>query len=154
MMEQGKGFLLAMAMLAVPLVGWIASRLIVRGTGGFLDLAKHHALHEWHGAYYEFDGRQVRIFEDEGRLWFVAIDVARALGWRRIPHRFLSTQRHRLRPVEGTRLQATDMAGLEILLGARREQNCGRFLRWARSEVEAPWLRKREDRRLQAAAKS
>jgi hypothetical protein len=152
-MEQGKGFLVAMSMLVVPLVAWVASRLIVRGTGGFADLAKHHALREWDGAYYEFDGRQIRIFEDEGRLWFVVIDVARSLGWRRVPQGFLSTQQPRLRPVEGTRLLATDMAGLEILLAARRERECGRLLRWARSEVEAPWLRKREERRLGAAPK-
>jgi hypothetical protein len=153
-MEPGKGFLLALSMFAVPIVAWIASRLIMRGGAGFVGLARHHALHEWHGAYYEFDGWQVRVFEDEDQLWFVVIDVARSLGWRRVPQSFLSTQRHRLRPVEGTKLLATDMAGLEILLGARREQNCGRFLRWARSEVEAPWRRKREDRRLQAAPKA
>jgi hypothetical protein len=137
----GKGFLLALAMLAVPILAWIASRWIVRGGSAFMVHARHHALAEWHGTYYAFDDTQVRIYEDAGRLWYVASDVARAVGWPGLPQRFTAAHASMLRRVEGSTLQALDLQGLHALLAPAQERACGRFLNWAQREVEAPWAR-------------
>ena len=130
-------------LFALPLAAWLAARFLLKGGSGFVKAIENHALAEWHGVFYAFDDIQVRVFEDDGRLWFVGVDVARALGWKALPQRFLSTRRRLLRVVPGTKLQALDFEGLEVLLGARREVACGRFLRWARMEVVAPWHNQR-----------
>ena len=136
----GPGVLL----FAIPLIAWFASRALVHGTPGIARVASDAAVAEWQGRYYAFDDFQVRVYEDDDRLWFAVPDVLRAIRWKRLPQGFAATQRHRLRRVEGKRLDVTDLAGLEALLGASREQDCGRLLRWARREVVAPWEKKRE----------
>jgi len=130
---------------AIPLFAWFASRGLVHGVPGIARAAGDAAVEEWQGRYYAFDDFQVRVYEDDGRLWFALPDVVRAVGWKRTPQGFLATQRHRLRRVEGKRIDVMDLAGLEALLGTRREQDCGRLLRWARREVVAPWEKRRAD---------
>ena len=142
----GPGVLL----FAVPLFAYFASRGIVHGVPGFAKMAGDHALEEWQGAYYAFDDFQVRIYEHDDRLWFVVQDVVRALHWKGLPQGFLATKRRMLHRVEGTRLDAVDLEGLEALLGARRVVDCGRLLRWAHREVAAPWERKRADKKRQS----
>ena len=138
----GPGVLL----FALPLVAYFASRGLVHGLPAFAKLAGDQALEPWQGAYYAFDDFQVRIYEHDDRLWFVTQDVLRALGWKALPQGFLATHRRSLHRVAGTRLDAVDLAGLDALLGARREVDCGRLLRWAHKEVAAPWERKKADR--------
>jgi len=137
----GPGVLL----FAIPLVAYFGSRGLIHGLPGFAKMASDHAVEEWQGAYYAFDDFQVRIYEHDERLWFVAQDVVRALGWKALPQGFLATHRHSLHRVEGTREEAVDLAGLDALLGPRREVDCGRFLRWAHKEVAAPWQRKQDE---------
>jgi hypothetical protein len=144
-MSPGKGFLVVLFLMVVPILAWVISRQLLNRGGGFFRSAGDRALAPWEGTYYAFDDTQVRIFEDDGRLWFVAADVARAVGWRKLPQRFRVAHEARLRRVEGTRLGALDMQGLEALLVPERSRSCSRFLVWARNEVEAPWRRKRED---------
>lgn len=132
-------------LLCLPLAAWLVSRILVSRGGGIVDNAQRKAVQEWHGAYYAFNDRQVRVYEDDGRLLFVATDVARALGWKALPQRFTSTHASRLRPIPGTKLQALDLEGLDLLLGKMREPACGRFLRWAHNEVVRPWERRRAD---------
>ena len=142
----GPGVLL----FSIPLVAYFASRGLVHGVPGFAKMASDHAVEEWQGAYYAFDDFQVRIYEHDERLWFVTQDLVRALGWKALPQGFLATHRRSLHRVEGTRLDAVDLAGLDALLGARREPDCGRLLRWAHREVAAPWERKQADGKRQS----
>lgn len=131
---------------AIPLFSWFASRGLVHGVTGVAKAASDAAVEEWQGRYYAFDDFQVRVYEDDARLWFALPDVVRAVGWRTTPQGFLATQRHRLRRVEGKRLEVIDVAGLEALLGTRREKDCGRLLLWARREVVRPWEKRRQER--------
>ena len=85
-MSIGKGILLVVCLFGVPLLAWFLSRGLVHGGFGLARHAAGTAMEPWHGRYYEFEGTQVRVFEEDGRLWFVLIDVAHALGWRRVPH--------------------------------------------------------------------
>ena len=143
----GPGVLL----FALPLFAYFASRGLVHGLPAFARMAGDHAMEEWHGAYYAFDDFQIRIYEHDERLWFVVQDVLRALGWKALPQAFIATNRRSLHRVEGTRLDALDLAGLDALLGQRREVDCGRLLRWAHKEVATPWERKQADRKRHAA---
>ena len=143
----GPGVLL----FALPLVAWLAARGLVHGIPGLARMAGDHAIREWHGAYYAFDDFQIRIYEHDERLWFVVRDVLRADGWKQVPQGFLATHRRSLHRVEGTRLEAVDLAALQALLGGSREPDCGRLLRWAHKEVAAPWERKQADRKRASA---
>ena len=137
----GPGVLL----FAIPLIAYFASRGLVHGLPGFAKMAGDHAMEEWQGAYYAFDDFQVRIYEHDDKLWFVVQDVVRAVGWKKVPQGFLATHRARLHRVDGTRLDALDLEGLDALLRSRRENDCGRLLRWAHREVATPWARKQAD---------
>jgi prophage antirepressor-like protein len=134
---------LILLMFAVPLVGWIVARIVVGRAGSVVKAIGDQAMAEWHGTYYAFNDRQVRIYDEDARLWFVAIDVARAVGWKTLPQSFMTTHADRLHRVPGTPLKALDMEGMDLLLARRRDREAGRLLRWAKTEVEAPW-RKRQ----------
>jgi prophage antirepressor-like protein len=87
---------------------------------------------------------QIRIFEDDGKLWFVVGDVMYAIGMKELPESFRAVRPRDVRVVPGTRLKALDPAGLEHLLGKRNEHESIRFLNWMRREVVRPWEKKRE----------
>lgn len=137
-----KGLGLIGFLFAVPLLAALAARLIVNRGGGVLRWFRHKALEEWQGTFYAYGMDQVRVYEDEGRLWFVVVDVLHAVRWKALPDRFRLTQRARLHPVEGTDLEALDLQGLEVLLGTSRDPEAGKFLLWARRDVDGPWQRK------------
>lgn len=130
-------------LLSAPLYGSALAKPIVElFEEGFTWLARQ-PLRQWEGRYYEFDGIQVRIYEDDDKLWFVANDVVRATGMAAMPQSFLATQGQGIRVLEGTKLQCLDLDTVEKLLSRNRERDAGRFMSWARREVEAPWERKR-----------
>ena len=144
-MSRGAGLLLALSMLAVPLAGWLLSRLLVRGGFRVAEVAGQHAMERWNGRHFAFDDFQVRVMEEDDRCWFVAADVARALRWRGLPQRFAATYAGRLRRVGPDGLEALDIDGLEVLLARRREHDARRFLLWARREVCEPHRRRRAE---------
>jgi hypothetical protein len=51
---------------------------IVRGIGRYIWWARKEPYIPWEGRYYEFQNVHVRIYEEDGKLWFVANDVRNA----------------------------------------------------------------------------
>ena len=131
-------------LLTLPLLAWLASRLIVHGSGGAVGWINRQATRKWHGNYYAFNDIQIRIHEDDGRLWFVAKDVLLALDMKDVADSFLARFPDEARVVAGTGLTALDSDGLEKLLGKRQDHEAVRFLQWMRREVMMPWEKKRE----------
>jgi hypothetical protein len=71
---------LAIAMVAVPLIAWIVSRLVVHGGFDAHWWMRRKQYEPWHGKYYEFATLQLRAVElDDGRLVFVESDLLRVI---------------------------------------------------------------------------
>lgn len=129
--------------LSVPLYGTaLAKPLLELFEEGITWLA-HQPLRQWEGRYYEFNGIQIRVYEDDDKLWFVAKDVLRATNIPAIPDSFLATHSQGCKVLDGTSLTCLDLDTLEKMLARSREHEPGRFILWARREVETPWERKR-----------
>ena len=130
-------------LFVLPILAWVAARFLVHGGAEALAWMSREPLGKWEGTYYAFNDVQIRIFEDDGKLWFVVGDVMYAIGMKELPESFRAVRPRDVRVVPGTRLKALDPAGLEHLLGKRNEHESIRFLNWMRREVVRPWERKR-----------
>lgn len=144
---------------ALPLLAVLGGLLLLwplwRG-GRWLWQAIGGAAHaDWQGRYFEYDGRQIRILEDDlGDLWIAAADVFDALNLpaaARDPARVrLAAGREGLRAAPGTRLVCFTERGLAAWLERRSGPQVAAFDRWLRTQVLVPHHRKRE--RAAAAA--
>ena len=138
-----KSWALIAAVLAAPIIGVsIARPLVELFHEGFGWLAEQ-PLRQWHGTYYEFNSVQVRVYEDQGKLWFAAADVIRAANLPRIPDSVLAVRAGECRRIPGTRLMGFTLAGLERFVSGRDLPESGRLLLWAQREVVGPWEKKR-----------
>ena len=131
-------------LLTLPALAWFASRAIVHGSTGAVGWINREATREWEGQYYAFNDVQVRIYESDGRLWFVAKDVLQALEIKEVADSFLARFPAETRWLEGEKLTAINADGLEKLLGKRQDRESGRFLLWMRRDVLKPWQKKKE----------
>jgi hypothetical protein len=138
------GLWLVGLLFALPMVAWLVSRLLVQRGGEALGWISSLPLRKWQGSYYAFNEVQVRVYEDEDDLWFVAADVLTAVGMRGVPDSFLAVYPDGSRVIPGTRLTGLNAAAVEQMLGKRNEHEAIRFLLWMRREVVKPWERKRE----------
>lgn len=91
---------------------------------------------------FRYGDEQVRTYEDEkGELWFVAIDVARILGYKDATHltRVLDSDEKGLRSVETLggeqTLSTISEAGLFHALNSARVEAAKPFRRWITHEV-------------------
>ena len=98
---------------------------------------------------FSFIGRKVRVVEQDGEFWFVAVDVCKILGYSN-PSRALdlhveSDERNTLTICEGNRgyptMNVINEPGLYgLILGSKKPQ-AKEFSRWVKHEV-LPTLRK------------
>ena len=131
-----RGWTLLAAVFSIPIFAVaIASPLVHLIHEGFGWLW-HRPMLKWQGRYYNFNGVQIRVLDEDERLWFCVEDVLRACEVRAIASVLPDT-----RQVEG--LHSMDMEALEHFHESHRTQELGRFLLWARREVFAPWERKK-----------
>lgn len=131
-------------LFALPILAWIAARFLVHGGAGAFSWLSNWHFRKWEGSYYSFNDVQVRVFEDDGQLWFVLPDVMSAIDMKRVPETFLATHPGDVREVPGKSLKALNPQGLDHLLGRRPEHEAARFLNWMHREVVKPWEKKRE----------
>lgn len=129
---------------STPIMGMALRKPLVECLHEGFTWMSRQPLMKWQGSYYAFNDVQVRVYEDEGELWFVASDVLSAVGMRGLPDSFLAIYPDGSRVVAGTRLTALNAESLEQMLGKRNEHEAIRFLQWMRREVVKPWERKRE----------
>ena len=132
-------------LLTLPVVAWFASRGIVHGSTGAVGWINRQATGEWEGYYYAFNDIQIRVYEDDGRLWFVAKDVLESLQMKDVADSFLARFPEDARLLEREKLTVLNSDALEKLLGGRQEHEAVRFLLWMRRDVIKPWAKKKED---------
>lgn len=138
---------------AMPIValygGLLALWPVWRGSRWLLQAFKYGPHAAWQGAYYEFDGHQVRVvFDDEGAAWLGADDVLDVFGLRghaRNRERLrLIAGRDGVRRAPGTALLCFTERGLRAWLERRTERRVGQFVHWLDTQVLAPQRRKLE----------
>jgi hypothetical protein len=103
---------------------------------------------KWNGAYYEFDGRQIRILTQEDSIWIVANDVFDALGLQGRQRdvaraRQIAGREGLVRP-PGSRLLAFTEVGIGAWLDRRTDADAHKFSRWLDKQVVSPYRRRRE----------
>ena len=129
--------------ISVPAIGIAIARPLVELTHeGFSWLAQH-PLKEWEGNYYEFGGVHVRVYEFDGRLWFAAADVIKAVDLQASPKMLMTTNPRGCREIPGTGMVCLTTEAVEELLLAHAPPEGGRFIHWMKREVLMPWERKR-----------
>lgn len=143
----GSGVALGLV-LSAPFWALWAFWPLYRGWALWVRWAPHSRWRDWHGSYYEFDGRQIRVLFDDDALWFAAEDVFDAL---RIEGRQRDPERGRLvagrdglaqRPDSG--LLVFSEAGLRAWLERRTDADALKFRRWVEAQVIEPYRRRRE----------
>jgi hypothetical protein len=127
-------------LLVLPLVAWGASRVFVDMTHSAIARIGDGHLEEWEGAYYEFAGIHVRIYEIDGRLWFVAADIIKALNIEANARLLASAK---ARKIAGTGLPAFTADTAEAFVLAHAPQDAARFVNWMKRDVVAAWERKK-----------
>lgn len=134
---------LAIAMVAVPLIAWGASRLLVHGGfGGYGWLRRRHYA-EWNGRYYEFATIHLRATEHDGILVFVESDLLEVIEQ---PD---STTVKLFGPAERVKLgesgdMALTQAGCERLLSKCPHADAKKLLLFLQRECFGPYAKKRE----------
>ena len=131
-------------LFSTPIIGMALRKPLVEAIHEGFTWLSQQSMVKWQGIYYSFNDVQVRIYEDDDDLWFVASDVLKAVGMRGVPDSFLAIYPDGCKVVPGTRLSALNPAALEAMLGKRNEHEAVRFLQWMRREVVKPWEKKRE----------
>jgi len=103
---------------------------------------------EWNGAYYEFDGRQIRILLQRDRIWVVADDVLDALdlqGRQRDAGRIRQIAgRDGLVRLPHSRLLTFSEVGIKAWLDRRTDIDAHKFARWLDKQVIEPYRRRLE----------
>lgn len=127
-------------LFALPVVAWGAGRVFVDMTHGAVSTIGDKHLEEWEGSYYEFAGIHIRVYEIEGRLWFVAADVVKALNIKANAHLLASA---RAREIAGTGLPGFTAEAAEAFVIAHAPQDAARFVNWMKRDVVTPHERKK-----------
>ena len=133
-----KPWALVAFVVSSPIIGVAVARPLVELFHDGLGWLSAQPLDKWHGNYYEFGGVQVRVFEDDGALWFAAKDVVEATGIRANADAF-----HEGRVLPGVKLRCLSIADVETLLATHQGRESGRVVLWAQRDVITPWKRKR-----------
>lgn len=132
---------LTFGVFSVPLFAFAVAKPLIEFSHEGLDWLAHGHSREWHGAYYQFNGVQIRVFEDDDRLWFTVADVLRACKIRGIADTWLASYPANSKLVGSH--ACLDMEGVEKFFAANKNVELGRLTVWAQREVVMPWHRKR-----------
>lgn len=131
-----RGWTLIAFVFSTPLIGVaIASPLVHLVHEGFGWLSEQ-PMRRWQGRYYSFNTLQIRVLDEEERLWFCVEDMLKACEIRAIASALPDT-----REVEG--LHCMDIDTIERFHETHRNPQLDRFLLWAKRDVVAPWERKK-----------
>ncbi len=138
----GEEALAGVALTAPLWAAWLLW-LLWRAVAGVGQWAVHHASGRWHGNYFEFDGRQVRVVFDDDDVYVAAADVFAVLDTDargRRPERVrLVAGGDGLIELTQPKLLAFTEAGLRAWMQRRSDKAATRFMTWLDDEVVAPY---------------
>ena len=97
---------------------------------------------EWHGNYFEFDGRQVRVMFEDDDIYFAAADIFDIFGIdtrSRAPERArLMAGRDGLLELPERKLLVFSESGLRAWMQRRSDRTATRFMAWLEKEGVGP----------------
>jgi hypothetical protein len=131
-----RGWTLLAFVFSVPVIGVAIARPLVELTHEGMSWLWHQPMEKWQGRYYNFNGTQIRVLDEDDRLWFCVEDMLRACQVRAIASILPDT-----REVDG--LHSMDIETVERFHETHRNKELGRFLLWAKREVIEPYERKK-----------
>jgi hypothetical protein len=136
------------AVLAAPFWSAWLLWLVYRAWARAARWSRHSRWRTWHGNHFEFDGHQVRVLFEQGRIWIAADDVFDALGLhgrQRDPERGrLVAGRDGLAVRRDSGLLVFSEAGLAAWLERRSDPDALKFKRWVERQVIEPQRRREE----------
>jgi hypothetical protein len=142
----GEDAIVGVALSAPLWAAWLLW-LLWRGASALKEAARQRALRRWHGNFYEFRGRQIRIVFDGDEVLVAGDDVFDALGIDRrgrAPDRVrLLAGRDGLVELAAGRLLVFTERGLRAWLERRTDATAVKFGRWFEAEVAVPHRRRR-----------
>lgn len=112
--------------------------------------AARRAYGKWHGNYFEFDGRQVRVVFDDDNIYLAAADVFDVLETDehgRVPERVqMIAGRDGLIDLPDRNLLVFTECSLRAWMERRTDPKAAKFIAWVDNEVVAPYRRRRQRR--------
>jgi hypothetical protein len=128
-------------LLALPVLAWFASRVIVHGGFGLFHYARHGSKADWNGRHYEFGGIRLRAEETDEHLVFVEDDIlavieqpkSRTLELFGPEERFMLT---------GTKLTVLSPTGVERLLVKCPHRDAKRLMLFLQREAFYPYAKR------------
>ena len=140
--------------LTIPVWGVLLAKPILELLATYFDFARKQPYAKWQGHYYEFQGTQIRIFEDDGALWFCDRDILHVLDKTPEKSLHLTYPETDYRKLDDSGLMAfSEMAVLRVVARIRHPAT-GKLKFWLEREVIAPFHKKREVRVLTGGARS
>lgn len=143
----GGGAIAGIAFVAPLWAAWLLW-LLWRASASARHWAARRAYGEWHGNYFEFDGRQVRVVFDEDDIYLAAADVFDVLGTDahgRVPERVqVIAGSDALIELAGRRLLVFTERGLRAWMQRRTEPKAAKFIAWVDNEVVEPYRNRRQ----------
>ena len=144
---------LVLLVLSAPIWGVLLAKPILELVKSYVDFAKQQPYIPWQGHYYEFQGRQIRIFEDDGLLWFVDRDVLRVLDKEPTSAMRIAYGEVDYKPIGETGMMAFSDRVVVRVVSLIRHPEAGKFKFWIEREVIAPHHKKREIAGLRAPSR-
>jgi len=128
--------------LATPIAGVLMAKPIMEAVTNWFHWAKKQPYAEWHGRYYSFANRQIRMLEVGKELWAVDADLLSVIGEK--PTLMLGstygTEDYDLIP--DTRFYGFSPSGAEKVLRKSTHYEASRMLMWLQREVYKAHQRK------------
>jgi hypothetical protein len=147
-LRAGEDALVGTALVTPLWAAWVLW-LLWRAAIAARRAAKRRALGRWHGRYYKFDGRQIRVVFAGEQVFVAAADVFDALDIdtparepRRV--RLLARPQGLTRLPDEARVFFTE-CGLWAWMERRTDAMAVRFANWLKAEVIAPWSKGQAD---------
>jgi len=141
---------LVLLVLSAPLLGALLAKAILEMVKAYAGFVKQQLYIPWQGRYYEFQGTHIRIFEEDGVLWFVDRDVLRVLDKEPTSAMRIAYGEIDYKPVEETGMMAFSERVVVRVVSLIRHRDAGKFKFWIEREVIAPHHKKREIAGLRA----
>jgi hypothetical protein len=132
--------------LSAPIWGMMFAKPIVEFFPAFGRLIHWHALHEWEGKTYKYNGRHLRVYFKDDDAWFVATDVLSVLDKKIEPWLETRFTAEEYGVIPGRKEKGFSPAGVMKLTQISEHAEAAKFRLWFERAVVFTLARKKEIR--------
>lgn len=130
--------------LGIPVAGVLMAKPIIEVAANWFNWANKQPFEKWHGRYYSFADKQIRMLEVGEELWAVDADLLRVIGEK--PTLMLGSTygSEDYGPIPDTKLHGFSPSGAEKALRKSSHHEASRMLMWLQREVYKVHQRKQD----------